>query len=328
MHAISLICFLLGVRAELSDFSAPALKKAKMAELKLFLQNRGLDCEGCAEKSDFVSMVLQHKDDPLVSISATATPSFEPPTRDVPPSDFKPDFNWADLQAKMEKGKKRIERVKRKMQAKGYDTSKIDANSLGSLADSGSFSDEQLMNILMSISGSGGKEAPSADDAPTTASSPTEEGGIPPVEPAQTTGAAGSEDRKKTTPSPTSPPAKASKAPASKAGASKKTPKAKPTKLPTSTPKNPKSKSGSDPTKHAAPPKASKEGVAAENSTKDESSAEPREGEEAAPNKATPTPTPFPKYTPKWRPPPSRKPIVIQEEEPESIDLDSLEEDL
>jgi len=47
--------------------SEAQLKKMKIKDLKAFLESRGMDCVGCAEKSDFVRRALQVKDRPVVN---------------------------------------------------------------------------------------------------------------------------------------------------------------------------------------------------------------------------------------------------------------------
>lgn len=45
-------------------------EKMRVKELRLFLEDRGLRCEGCAEKADFVAMCEANKDAPLAEKSS------------------------------------------------------------------------------------------------------------------------------------------------------------------------------------------------------------------------------------------------------------------
>ena len=137
----------------------PALSKLKISALKAILASRGTSCDGCAEKADYVEKAWETRDLPTVSVTPT------PPPPPPPASDFSgfggggaggaDNFDIDALMAQMNKGKKRIERLKKKMEARGMDTSGIDASSLGSLADGGGIDDEQLIQILASIGGAG-----------------------------------------------------------------------------------------------------------------------------------------------------------------------------
>ena len=58
-------------------------KGMRVKQLRTFLAERGVKCEGCAEKSDFLSLCEQHKDTPVL-------PPKEPePAPDAPPADDK-----------------------------------------------------------------------------------------------------------------------------------------------------------------------------------------------------------------------------------------------
>jgi len=48
------------------DDWAAVCRGMKTKALRVFLHERGLKCEGCTEKSDFVEMCIAHKDTPLV----------------------------------------------------------------------------------------------------------------------------------------------------------------------------------------------------------------------------------------------------------------------
>ena len=54
--------------ARCDDEWAAECRGMKTKALRIFLRERGLQCEGCTEKSDFVEMCIAHKDTPLVEI--------------------------------------------------------------------------------------------------------------------------------------------------------------------------------------------------------------------------------------------------------------------
>jgi len=74
MRIIFIICilFLFYVRQGLSndqetnEISDGEISKMKIKDLRLFLADRGLECFGCAEKSDFVEMAKKNKHIPLI----------------------------------------------------------------------------------------------------------------------------------------------------------------------------------------------------------------------------------------------------------------------
>ncbi len=43
------------------------IEKMRMKELKDFLQQRGFDCVGCAEKADWIQSVKQHRSAPVIN---------------------------------------------------------------------------------------------------------------------------------------------------------------------------------------------------------------------------------------------------------------------
>lgn len=62
MHKVALLALIAGARAD-DEVNCAALRTK---ELRKFLDARGLKCEGCAEKSDFVQMCEENQDAPLV----------------------------------------------------------------------------------------------------------------------------------------------------------------------------------------------------------------------------------------------------------------------
>ena len=63
LRAAALV-LLASARAE--DVEEISCSKMKIKELRVFLADRGLRCDGCAEKADFVQMCEENKDAPLV----------------------------------------------------------------------------------------------------------------------------------------------------------------------------------------------------------------------------------------------------------------------
>ena len=61
MHRLSLLLALAAVCADDAEVDCP---KMKTKALRAFLAARGLKCEGCAEKADYVAMCEEHKDTP------------------------------------------------------------------------------------------------------------------------------------------------------------------------------------------------------------------------------------------------------------------------
>jgi hypothetical protein len=69
-YAFGIACVILSDAADV-DCNAMRTK-----ELRAFLSERGLRCEGCAEKSDFVAMCEEHKDTP---VQIKDSPQEDPP---------------------------------------------------------------------------------------------------------------------------------------------------------------------------------------------------------------------------------------------------------
>lgn len=145
-----------------------ALRKMKTSELRAALAARGQTCEGCSEKNDFADELFAKQALPTLEATPPPAPSAAAPAAGgdggdgaaAPP----PEFNYADIMAKMNAGKSRVERVKKLMAARGMDTSAIDSGMLGSLSDS-TMDDEKLIELLSAISGyktKGGDEGAAA----------------------------------------------------------------------------------------------------------------------------------------------------------------------
>jgi hypothetical protein len=62
MRSVVLLASLLASAAADDDVNC---SKMKVKELRVFLADRGLKCDGCAEKADFVAMCEANKDAPL-----------------------------------------------------------------------------------------------------------------------------------------------------------------------------------------------------------------------------------------------------------------------
>ena len=61
MRSLALLALLASAAAD-DDVNC---SKMKVKELRIFLADRGLKCDGCAEKADFVAMCEANKDAPL-----------------------------------------------------------------------------------------------------------------------------------------------------------------------------------------------------------------------------------------------------------------------
>ena len=51
-----------------------SLAKTKIADLKAFLAARGLACDGCSEKADYISLVLDNASAPTLAPTPTQAP--------------------------------------------------------------------------------------------------------------------------------------------------------------------------------------------------------------------------------------------------------------
>ena len=96
-------CILLVLFGVIAPATATDCAAMKTKELRAFLRARGLSCEGCAEKNDFVKMCEDNKNAPLVE----RTPSSSADA----PKDGKDDKNIEDLLASM-KGMPGMEGIK------------------------------------------------------------------------------------------------------------------------------------------------------------------------------------------------------------------------
>ena len=65
VHAIIFMILMLS-RVVAEEFSREELSKKKIKELKQMLTDRGVECKGCAEKPDYISMVLEKQNLPIV----------------------------------------------------------------------------------------------------------------------------------------------------------------------------------------------------------------------------------------------------------------------
>ena len=296
-------------------FTRAELTKMKIPELRAMLTARGIRFDG-AEKRDFIDRVFEVQGNPTLTPTPTPTAVVEaedaaaaPPP---PPPDFTPppDFNYEEIMAKMGSGKKRVERLKKKMIARGMDVSGIDSSILGGLADGGGMDDEQLIKILASLGNArtaeGGAPAPNADaatDAAANDAAAAAEDGASSPTPKATKNA-----RKK--PTPTS----AKSATPTKTTSAKGGKSPKPTQ-PMSTPK------GAATSKKSTSPTPAKKKVQNDETTNDKEmpSATP------TPTRRKPSRTPAPKPRTTWQKP---DPVVEHvRDEAEEVDLDSMEEE-
>jgi hypothetical protein len=294
------------------------LSKMKIPELRAMLTARGIRFDG-AEKRDFIDRVFEVQGDPTVAATPTATPTAVVEEEAAAPPPPPPDFNYEDIMAKMGSGKKRVERLKKKMLARGMDVSGIDSSVLGGLADGG-MDDEQLIKILASLGNArkaeGGAAAPNADAA-------TDAGGSADAAAAEDGEAASASPTPKATknarkkPTPTGAAAK-SGSPSKTTSAAKGGKSPKPTQ-PMSTPKG-----GAATSKKSASPTPAKKKVQTDEATTTSDKESP----------STPTPTPTrrkPSRTPAPKPRSWQKPVPVAVEhvrdEAEEVDLDSIEEE-
>jgi hypothetical protein len=54
-------------------------------QLKSFLKDRGLECKGCSEKGDFISLAFENKDLPIKSDDNTKNPESPQVSGEIPP---------------------------------------------------------------------------------------------------------------------------------------------------------------------------------------------------------------------------------------------------
>lgn len=95
------LCCVLGQEdADASATPAETLNFSKMRikQLKKFLKDRGLECKGCAEKSDFVKMATENEDTPVVEVKK---PFYGEPKSEG--GGFGGDSNIDELMAQMKK---------------------------------------------------------------------------------------------------------------------------------------------------------------------------------------------------------------------------------
>ena len=87
---------------EASDAKAEPINfnKMRIKQLRIFLQERGLECKGCAEKSDFVKMATENEDTPVVKVKK---PTNTQQSGGNDGGSFGGDTNVEDLLAQMKK---------------------------------------------------------------------------------------------------------------------------------------------------------------------------------------------------------------------------------
>ena len=120
-----------GAAPSTAPLTTAELRKLRIPALKEMLAARGQVCEGCAEKHDFVKLVEETQHLPLVEKPAAAAPTAAPTgaPADQPPVD--PGFNVEELLRKYNMGGRlspKFQRVKKRLEKKGIDTSKINFN--------------------------------------------------------------------------------------------------------------------------------------------------------------------------------------------------------
>ncbi|EPY31288.1 hypothetical protein STCU_03531 [Strigomonas culicis] len=67
---LALTLCLLGAFVSASDMTMADFKKMKIKDLRTFLDERGLECNGCQEKSDFVRVAYEYRDKAPLGIAA------------------------------------------------------------------------------------------------------------------------------------------------------------------------------------------------------------------------------------------------------------------
>lgn len=102
-------------------------KKLKIKELREALASRGRSCSGCSEKADYVDMFME------VQHLPTRTPT--PPPTPPPYDSAEIEELMRKMKGRQNKGSARIQRVRKTMEARGYDTSGLDGMDLTSFAD-------------------------------------------------------------------------------------------------------------------------------------------------------------------------------------------------
>lgn len=142
-----------------SPASAPAplslaeLRALRVPALKAMLAARGQECDGCAEKDDYVA--LAHATQHL----PTATPA--PAT----PAPAAPDVDVEELMRRFNMGKQggggRMARIKRKLEARGLDMSGVN---LAGMSGFESLDDATLERLLETLAGGGAPPAAGGDD--------------------------------------------------------------------------------------------------------------------------------------------------------------------
>ena len=129
------------------------LSKLRIPALKAMLAARGQACEGCAEKDDFVTLAFETQGMPTLAPTATKAP---------PPPPLPTDINVEELMARFKKGggSGRLEKIKRKLAAKGKDVTNLDLNGLAGFE---SLDDATLEKLLEVMAGGGPPAAPGTE---------------------------------------------------------------------------------------------------------------------------------------------------------------------
>ena len=93
---ISIVCLLLvflGMTIAADELSIDEIRKLKIADLKKRLKLKGLVCNGCAEKEDFVNLFVNNQNLPDVVEAEEASKSSSSTSSDS--SNSEPDRNMA-----------------------------------------------------------------------------------------------------------------------------------------------------------------------------------------------------------------------------------------
>ena len=161
MRAAPLVLLLLSLvlpRCAAGDaLTREELSKMRVPALKAFLAARGQACEGCAEKDDFVALAFDTQALPTLAPppAATAAPA---PAAAATPGGGGGGADDPDVEALMARfrrergggGGGRLEKIKKRLAARGRDVSKLD---LSGLAGFESLDDATLETLLEAMTG-------------------------------------------------------------------------------------------------------------------------------------------------------------------------------
>eukprot|EP00051_Salpingoeca_urceolata_P032428 m.15713 g.15713 ORF g.15713 m.15713 type:complete len:266 (-) comp5076_c1_seq1:2011-2808(-) len=102
-------------------FTKGELAKMRTKELRAMLSDRGVQCNGCAEKTDLVERVLETQHLPL---------KYPPP-----PPEHVPNVNYDDIMAALEKDREKQDKLRESLRAQGIDVDNVQfGNGMGSEA--------------------------------------------------------------------------------------------------------------------------------------------------------------------------------------------------